>query len=134
MKDRELRKFHILLPVGIGLLIVSVLAGGALLTWQGAQARNLTDSWLNGVGSQTDRLLTAWLDSGWKRLDREGELIRENDSGTLRTEDGTAYQLVPDVVIPSQRGLMPCLGPDQEPCLALLEWEAGEMRGVFLPL
>lgn len=134
MKDRELRKFHILLPVGIGLLIVSILAGGTLLTWQGAQARNLTDSWLNGVGSQTDRLLTAWLDSGWKALEQGGEPVREDEEGKLCTEDGMVYQLVPDAMIPSQRSLMPCLGPDQEPCLALLEWEAGEMRGVFLPL
>ena len=126
MKDRELRKFHLLLPVGIGLLIVSVLAGGALLTWQSAQARNLTDSWLNGIGPQTDRLLTAWLDSGWKALEQGGEPVREDEEGKLCTEDGMVYQLVPDAVIPSQRSLMPCLGPDQEPCLALLEWEAGD--------
>lgn len=132
--DRELRKFHILLPVGIGMLIISMLAGGMLLTWQGTQTRNLMDSWLTIAAEQTDRLLTAWLASGWENLKLKAEPVRADGEGTLHAGDGTEYELVPGAVIPVGRSLMPCLGPDQTAWLALLESEEAGLRGVFLPL
>lgn len=131
MKKPVWHKFRLALPVGLGLLLLSLTAGLVLASRAGEAA------WLPGTAVQTDRLLSALLEPCWERLEdtqsaQEGRVTAEG-SEVLVDDMGNAYSLPPGMEIPQGRSLLPCLGPDGECCLALLE--AGTaVRGMLVEM